>query len=225
MHIMEGYLPATHAVGWTVVSGSVLAYCGWSVRRTLRARPKDKFLLSASAAYMFTLSALKMPSLTGSCSHPTGVGLGAVLFGWRPMVVIAAIVLLFQSIAACAWRFDYARCESVCDGHRWSSRISQRFPSIASCPAVCRRGDLPGRGARRPCHLYNVTAAQLAFAFPDEIGGFAISFGKFLGVFAVTQVPLAIAEGLLTVLVLNALTAYDRAELQDLGVIPAGGRP
>ncbi len=26
---------------------------------------------------------LKIPSVTGSCSHPTGVGLGAVLFGHR----------------------------------------------------------------------------------------------------------------------------------------------
>jgi cobalt/nickel transport system permease protein len=72
---------------------------------------------------------------------------------------------------------------------------------------------------------YIVTAGQLAVAFPDEVGGFAASFGKFLAVFAVTQVPLAIAEGLLTVLVLNALTAYDQEELQELGVIPAGGPP
>ena len=98
MHIMEGYLPAPHAIGWSLASGSILAYCGWSVGRSLRARPQDKFLLSASAAYMFTLSALKLPSITGSCSHPTGVGLGAVLFGWRPMVLIGAIVLLFQAL-------------------------------------------------------------------------------------------------------------------------------
>src|ERR1051326_8194375 len=98
MHLMEGSLPVTHAVGWGLASGAVLAYCGWSVGRALRRRPQDKFLLSASAAYMFTLSALKLPSLTGSCSHPTGVGLGTVLFGWRPMVVIASIVLLFQAL-------------------------------------------------------------------------------------------------------------------------------
>jgi cobalt/nickel transport system permease protein len=224
MHIMEGYLPAAHAVGWGLVSGSVLAYCGWSVRRTLRARPQDKFLMSASAAYMFTLSALKMPSLTGSCSHPTGVGLGAVLFGWRPMVVIAAIVLLFQALLLAHGGLTTLGANLFAMGiagavvSRSVFRLSRvgRLPVALATFLAAALGDLA---------TYIVTAAQLAFAFPDEVGGFAASFAKFIGVFAVTQVPLAIAEGLLTVLVLNALTAYDREELQELGVIPAGGHP
>jgi cobalt/nickel transport system permease protein len=40
-----------------------------------------------------------------------------------------------------------------------------------------------------------------------------------------TQLPLAIAEGIFTVLVLNALVAHDRQELQELGVLPIGGQP
>lgn len=47
---------------------------------------------------MFVLSALKIPSLTGSCSHPTGVSLGAILFGPSVMSILGAIVLLFQSL-------------------------------------------------------------------------------------------------------------------------------
>ena len=47
---------------------------------------------------MFVLSALKIPSLTGSCSHPTGVGLGAILFGPSVMSVLGTIILLFQSL-------------------------------------------------------------------------------------------------------------------------------
>ena len=46
----------------------------------------------------FVLSALKIPSVTGSCSHPTGVGLGAILFGPNVMAVLGVIVLLFQAI-------------------------------------------------------------------------------------------------------------------------------
>ena len=45
-------------------------------------------------------------------------------------------------------------------------------------------------------------------AFPDPVGGVAASAVKFLGVFAVTQVPLAISEGLLTVLVMNLLRSH-----------------
>jgi cobalt/nickel transport system permease protein len=97
-------------------------------------------------------------------------------------------------------------------------------------PAQPSAGQVPARGiGGLHVHLlgdlitYVVTAAQLAWAFPDPVGGFAASLVKFLGVFAVTQVPLAVAEGLLTVLVLNTLAAYDRQELQELGVIPGGG--
>ena len=43
--------------------------------------------------------------------------------------------------------------------------------------------------------------------------------GKFLMIFAVTQIPLAIAEGLLTVVVFNVLEKYSREELHALCVL------
>jgi cobalt/nickel transport system permease protein len=41
-----------------------------------------------------------------------------------------------------------------------------------------------------------------------------------MGVFAITQIPLAISEGLLTVVVFNVLAAYNKRELQELSVLP-----
>ena len=38
-------------------------------------------LLAMSGAFIFVISSLKIPSVTGSCSHMTGTGLGAILFG------------------------------------------------------------------------------------------------------------------------------------------------
>jgi cobalt/nickel transport system permease protein len=221
MHIMEGYLPVSHAAGWWVVSGATLAYCGWSVGRSLRERPQDKFLLAGSAAYMFTLSALKLPSLTGSCSHPTGVGLGAVLFGWRPMVVIGAIVLLFQALLLAhgglttlgANLFSMGIVGGLVARGVYLLLRAVKCPNAVCVFAAAALGDLM---------TYVVTAGQLALAFPDAESGFGGSFVKFLGVFAVTQVPLAIAEGLLTVLVFNALATYDRQELHALGALPMG---
>jgi cobalt/nickel transport system permease protein len=66
---------------------------------------------------------------------------------------------------------------------------------------------------------YVVTALQLALAFPAEIGGFTASFAKFTGIFAVTQIPLAISEGLLTIIIFNLLTIYNKQELQELAII------
>ena len=42
---------------------------------------------------------------------------------------------------------------------------------------------------------------------------------KFLGIFALTQVPLAIAEGLLTVVVMNILTKFSAGELKSLKIL------
>ena len=43
--------------------------------------------------------------------------------------------------------------------------------------------------------------------------------GEYLTIFAVTQIPLAIAEGLLTVVVFNVLEKYSTAELRELSVL------
>ena len=63
-----------------------------------------------------------------------------------------------------------------------------------------------------------VTSSQLALAYPDPVGGFMASFIKFGAIFAVTQIPLAISEGMLTVLIFNALRSNAPAELKTLGV-------
>ena len=69
-----------------------------SIQQNLKEHPEMKTMLGLSGAFAFVLSALKIPSVTGSCSHPTGVGLGAILFGPTAMSVIGTIVLLFQSL-------------------------------------------------------------------------------------------------------------------------------
>ena len=61
--------------------------------------------LGVAAAVTFVLSALKLPSVTGSCSHPTGTGLGALLFGPAAMAPIGLVVLLSScSSRRCCWR-------------------------------------------------------------------------------------------------------------------------
>ena len=66
---------------------------------------------------------------------------------------------------------------------------------------------------------YCVTSVQLALAFPDPATGFGGALVKFLSIFAVTQVPLAIVEGILTVVVVNLLAQYSRDELSALAFL------
>ena len=51
-----------------------------------------------SGAFIFVISSLKIPSVTGSCSHMTGTGLGAILFGPSAVSILGLIVLLFQAL-------------------------------------------------------------------------------------------------------------------------------
>lgn len=97
MHIMEGFLPVKHAIGWSVASTPFVAFGLRSINKRIKEKPEQRMLLGVATAFTFVLSALNMPSVTGSCSHPTGTGL-AVLFGPAAMAPIGAVVLLFQAL-------------------------------------------------------------------------------------------------------------------------------
>ena len=59
---------------------------------------------------------------------------------------------------------------------------------------------------------YCVTSFQLALAYPSEVGG----IGASIGIFATTQLPLAVIEGILTVVIVIALETYAKDELSSL---------
>jgi cobalt/nickel transport system permease protein len=94
----KAFCPVAHAVGWTLASAPFVAYGLHAVKKRIRDKPEQRMLLGVAAAFSFVLSALKLPSVTGSCSHPTGTGLGALLFGPAAMAPIGAVVLLFQAL-------------------------------------------------------------------------------------------------------------------------------
>ena len=98
MHIMEGYLTPTYCVVWGIVCIPFLAAGIFSVRKTLEKNRKTITLIAMAGAFIFVISSLKIPSVTGSCSHMTGTGLGAILFGPAAVSVLGIIVLLFQAV-------------------------------------------------------------------------------------------------------------------------------
>lgn len=98
MHIMEGFLPPMWAIAWWLI---FLPFLGAGIVRLKAIVQEDanqKVLLALCGAFIFVLSALKIPSVTGSCSHPTGVALAVILFGPSVVAVLGSIVLLFQAL-------------------------------------------------------------------------------------------------------------------------------
>ena len=218
MHIMEGFLPVEHAVGWTIASAPFVAYGLYAIKKRVRQYPEQRMLLGVAAAFTFVLSALKLPSVTGSCSHPTGTGLGALLFGPAAMAPIGLVVLLFQALLLAhgglttlgANTFSMAIVGPFAAVALFRLARSLKLSFAVSVFIAASMADLL---------TYVTTSVQLAWAFPDPQGGFGASFLKFAGIFAITQIPLAISEGLLTVLIFNALKRFNPQELQDLNVL------
>lgn len=214
MHISEGFLPPLHAVAWTAVAVPFVAHGVRSVKRTVTTNPESRLLLGGVGAYSFVLSAIKLPSVTGSSSHPTGTGEGAIIFRPPVMAALGTIVLLFQALLLAHGGLTTlgANVMSMAVVGPWVGygvyRLLKRAPlSIAVFFGV----------AFADLATYVTTATQLALAFPDPATGFIGAWGRFLGLFAITQIPLAIVEGLIGVLLMNALLSWARPELRKLG--------
>lgn len=221
MHIMEGFLPGTFAVLWFLLCIPFWAKGIRDLSKLVREKRNMLLLLGAAGGFCFVLSALKIPSVTGSCSHPTGVGLGAILFGPWIMAILGTIVLLFQAILLAhgglttlgANSFSMAIVGSFVAWGVYKGSRKLGAPMWLSVLLAAALGDLI---------TYVTTATQLAWAFPDAVSGFLGSWTKFMGIFAVTQIPLAISEGLLTVLVMMYLVKYSRSELDEIGLLRQG---
>ena len=98
MHIMEGYLPAGYCVAWGLICLPFLIAGFFSLRNKVKENRRNLTLIAMSGAFIFVISSLKIPSVTGSCSHMTGTGLGAILFGPASVSVLGIIVLIFQAV-------------------------------------------------------------------------------------------------------------------------------
>ncbi len=216
MHIMEGYLPGGMCLLWGAVCLPFLIYGLFVLKKTLAHDRRSITLIAMAGAFIFVISSLKIPSVTASCSHMTGTGLGAILFGPSAVSVLGIIVLIFQAIL-----LAHGGLTSL-GANTFSMAIAGPFVSFAIFKA-CQKlkinkmvavflaaslGDL---------FTYCVTAVQLAVAHPSPDGGIGLAAAKFLGVFAPTQVPLAVVEGILTVVIMIVLESYARPELKAIG--------
>ncbi len=220
MHIAEGFLPVAHCVAWYAVSAPFVVHGARQVITQSREHPESRLLLAAAGAFTFVLSSIKLPSVTGSSSHPTGTGLGAVLFRPPVMAFLSTIVLIFQALLLAHGGITTLGANVFSMGIAgpwvgyafWKLAAALHWNSSVGVFLALAFADLS---------TYVVTAVQLGLAFPDPVTGLIGSVGKFLGIFAISQLPLAVAEGILGVLVFRLLTDVARPELERLGVLRA----
>ena len=218
MHIAEGFLPPMWAAFWFVVAAPVVAYGTYRTATFVRDSPHRMAMLAMAGAFVFVFSALKLPSVTGSCSHPTGTGIAVVLFGPAVTAVLSTIVLIYQALLLAHGGVTTLGANVVSMGIigpfvGWIAFVvARRYASLATATFVAT--------AIANWGTYFMTSVQLGAAFPagSGIGGMIAATGNFAAVFAVTQLPIGVAEGLIAAAVIQHLVAVKPAVQSRLGV-------
>ena len=196
MHIMEGYLEPMWCVIWFIVMAPFVIVGVMKLRKILRENPEQKMTVALSGAFIFLLSSLKLPSVTGSSSHPTGTGLAVVLYGVGVCSVLSTIVLIFQALLLAHGGFTTlgANCVSMgiigplCGLLVWKLLRNKTGVPVTMFFAA----------AIADLMTYVVTALQMSLNVVTASGAsFVDSFVDFISVYAVTQIPLAIIEGII----------------------------
>ncbi|MCQ2078486.1 MAG: energy-coupling factor ABC transporter permease [archaeon] len=193
---MEGYLDPMWCIIWFIVMIPFFAFGLKKLLFILREHPDQKMIVALSGAFIFLLSSLKLPSVTGSSSHPTGTGIAVVFYGVGVCSVLATIVLVFQALLIAHGGFTTLGANCVSMGIIgplvgllvWKIMRKTNAGVFISMLVTAFIADLM---------TYVVTAIQMTLNVVTTNGAdFGSAFVDFMSVYAATQVPLAIIEGL-----------------------------
>ena len=98
MHISDGILSLKWCAFWYAVCIPFWYLGIREIRKKSEKNPKYKPMLALMGAAVFIISVWHIPvPVTGSCSHPVGTPMAAIIVGPFATVVITSIALFFQA--------------------------------------------------------------------------------------------------------------------------------
>jgi cobalt/nickel transport system permease protein len=162
------------------------------------------------------MSSLHVPSVTGSSSHPTGNGLGAVFFGATVISAICVPILIFQALLMAHGGI------TTLGANDFSMGVVGPFCAVF----VWKFGRKIGLGYSAAIFLaafvgdwmtYVTAATELGMAFP--IPTFESAWIKMMIIYSYTQIPISIAESFLTVIIFEYIQKLRPDLLRRLNVI------
>ncbi len=219
MHISEGILPPSWAGLWFAVAAPFVWLGLREVRRRSGAAPHFKVLTGLVGAAVFVISCMPVPvPFTGTCSHPCGTGLAAIIVGPAVTTVIAAIALLLQALFLAHGGLTTLGANIVSMGvvgayAGWLVYAGLRrvgFGMIIAAGAA---------GLVSDWATYAATSGELAAALHGGTTSFAAMFSAIALAFMPTQVPLGVLEAIVSGAAMRFLLAR-RPEF--VGEAPAG---
>ena len=197
MHISEGILPFDWAALWFAVAAPFVAV---GLRR-LNARSKDdlscKPLVGLMAAVVFIISCMPIPVPTaGTCSHPCGTGIAAILVGPFVSVLISSVALLIQALFLSHGGLSTLGANTVSMGIAgsfagWIAFRTLRRAGVGLATAAFIAGILADWAT------YAVTSGILAAGIRGSDPFWPLCL-KIMVAFVPTQLPLGILEGAMT---------------------------
>lgn len=220
MHLAEGILPLPWAALWTAVA---LPFVALALRLYRRRAQQDLFyrpLVAMVAAAVFLISCMPIPVPTaGTCSHPCGTGLGAILIGPWMTILVTLVALLLQALLLAHGGITTLGADVLSMG------VAGAFVGYAAFRGCLRLGAAPwlaafAAGLLSDWATYSVTALELASALHGA-RPFSELFLAVGAAFIPTQVPLGILEGVLSAGAVSFLYRRRRDILERLEVLPA----
>jgi cobalt/nickel transport system permease protein len=197
MHISEGFLPGSWAGFWFLVAGP---FVFWGLR-TIQCRraedPRWMIMVALVGSAVFVVSCMPVPiPWIGSCSHPCGTGLGALLIGPGPTIVVASVALVLQAafLAHGGWTTLGANIVSMGVVGALGAYATFRLLRALKLPLFPAAF---AAGLVSDWATYATTSLELASALHGD-KSLGTAFAGLVVAFSFTQVPLGILEGFLT---------------------------
>lgn len=219
MHIAEGILPLHWAIIWYAALGPFLFYGIKQIQQKSAQNLSFKPLVGLLSAVVFVISCMPVPvPVVGSCSHPTGVAISAIMLGPFISTVITTVALLLQALLLAHGGLSTLGANAVSMGVIGSLsaivlyRILSKYSNGVVVPAFVA-------GVVADWATYFMTSLQLALSLAGAEANFVKLLGQIVIAFIPTQLPLGILEGAITAGVVKLLYAKRPDLLVSLRVV------
>ncbi|XXS72321.1 energy-coupling factor ABC transporter permease [Sorangium sp. So ce131] len=225
MHLAEGVLPLGWCAVWNAIALPFVAAALHALRQRTQRDAFYKPFVGLVAAAVFAISCMPVPVPTaGTCSHPCGTGLAAILIGPRMTVLVTVVALLLQALFLAHGGLTTLGADVASMGIAGAFAGYLAFRAAQRCGAsLWVAGFLAG--VTSDWATYATTALELALGLAGE-GSVKTMFAGVALAFVPTQLPLGLLEGVMTAGALVFLRTRRPDILERLRVVPlAAGAP
>jgi cobalt/nickel transport system permease protein len=221
MHISEGILPFNWALLWFAVAAPFVAMGLHRLKKLSTIDISFKPLVGLMAAVVFIISCMPVPvPNAGTCSHPCGTGMAAILLGPFISIIVATVALLIQALFLAHGGLSTLGANVVSMGVAGSFAGYCTFKTLRAVRINLYAAAFVA-GLFADWATYFITSVELASGIKGS-AAFLPLMWKIMVAFVPTQLPLGILEGAMTAGMIALLHKKRPELLVKMKVMKAG---